>query len=198
MIELSIALIVFLFPLAYSPGPGNLFFAVNGAKFGLMATLPSNAGYHAATWVVTVVLGFGFGAIVKQYPFAFKYIGIAGSVYVLYLAWLFFNAGVVGDTAGAPKIGFWDGAILLLFNPKAYVIIVAMFTQFLGTSSDVYLVLLISTLFTVNNLLAFIIWTYFGDRLIHQFNNEKYASYINKLFGIVLAVIAVWMLMRAF
>jgi len=173
IIELSIALIVFLFPLAYRPVPGNLFFAVNGAKFG-------------------------FGAIVQQYPSALRYIGIAGSVYVLYLAWLFFNAGIVGDAAGALKISFWDGAILLLFSPKAYVIIVAMFTQFLGASSDVYLVLLISTLFIVNNLIAFIIWTYFGDRLIHQFNNEKYASYINKLFGIVLAVIAVWMLMRAF
>ena len=57
MIEITIALIIFLFPLAYSPGPGNMFFAANGARFGFAATVPSNIGYHIATWLVTVVIG---------------------------------------------------------------------------------------------------------------------------------------------
>lgn len=59
MIEITIALIIFLFPLAYSPGPGNMFFAANGARFGFAATVPSNIGYHIATWLVTVVIGLG-------------------------------------------------------------------------------------------------------------------------------------------
>ena len=60
MIEITIALIIFLFPLAYSPGPGNMFFAANGARFGFAATVPSNIGYHIATWLVTVVIGLGY------------------------------------------------------------------------------------------------------------------------------------------
>ena len=40
MREITIALIIFLFPLAYSPGPGNMFFATNGARFGFATTVP--------------------------------------------------------------------------------------------------------------------------------------------------------------
>ncbi len=34
MTQTTIALVLFLAPLAYSPGPGNLFFAATGARFG--------------------------------------------------------------------------------------------------------------------------------------------------------------------
>ena len=44
-----LALLAFLFPLAYSPGPGNMFFAAIGARFGLRSTLAATAGYHITT-----------------------------------------------------------------------------------------------------------------------------------------------------
>jgi threonine/homoserine/homoserine lactone efflux protein len=52
-----------------------------------------------------------------------------------------------------------DGAFLLIFNPKAYLIVVLMFSQFLPASgmSDAGLVLWITTVLTVNNLEAFTI-----------------------------------------
>ena len=55
-----IALLIFLFPLAFSPGPGNMFFAVNGARFGFVNTLSANFGYHLATIMITLIIGFGF------------------------------------------------------------------------------------------------------------------------------------------
>ena len=63
-----LALLVFLFPLAYSPGPGNMFFAANGARFGLRATIPASIGYHLATWIVTAAIGFGFMATLERLP----------------------------------------------------------------------------------------------------------------------------------
>ena len=58
--QTTFALLLFLFPLAYSPGPGNIFFAANGARFGFRLTMQANIGYHIATWGVTMVIGFGF------------------------------------------------------------------------------------------------------------------------------------------
>ena len=55
-----VALLIFLFPLAFSPGPGNMFFAANGARFGFAKTLSANFGYHLATIIVTFLIGFGF------------------------------------------------------------------------------------------------------------------------------------------
>jgi threonine/homoserine/homoserine lactone efflux protein len=93
MIEVTIALIIFLFPLAYSPGPGNIFFAANGARFGFAATVPPNIGYHIATWLVTVVIGLGMITALNDYPNVFLAFKISGAAYVLWLAGKLIRAG---------------------------------------------------------------------------------------------------------
>jgi threonine/homoserine/homoserine lactone efflux protein len=82
-----VALMAFLFPLAYSPGPGNMFFAALGARFGTVVTLPANAGYHIATLVVTGLLGLGLVSAVHPGTAFFVGLKLAGSVYVMWLAW---------------------------------------------------------------------------------------------------------------
>lgn len=195
--EPVIALLIFLFPLAYSPGPGNMFFAAIGARFGLRASMAANAGYHAATWIVTFAIGLGFSAAMHSLPQLFTVIKWIGSAYVLYLALRFIRSGAATGSAQAGPAGFADGAMLLVLNPKAYLIIGLMFSQFLiGSGFDrMAAVLWISTIFTLNNLLAFILWTAFGDRLASRFRDEAGARMLNHLFGLLLAGVAVWMLL---
>jgi len=83
--------------------------------------------------------------------------------------------------------------VLLLLNPKAYVIIALMFSQFLGTATDLALVLGIATVFTLNNLLAFTAWTVAGDRLLSAFRTEAHARQVNTAFGLALGGVAIWM-----
>ena len=197
MLQTTIALLVFLFPLAYSPGPGNMFFAANGARFGFRATIPANTGYHIATWIVTAAIGLGFVAALDQFPQAFAALKIAGSLYVLWLAWKLFGAGQLGSDADATAATFVDGVVLLVLNPKAYVIIALMFTQFLGGSEPASLatVALITTVFTANNLVAFSIWALVGDRIASYFRKPESAQKLNMMFGGILAAVAVWMLL---
>lgn len=196
MIALTIALVVFLFPLAYSPGPGNMFFAANGARFGVSATLPANTGYHVATWIITIFIGYGFAAAIENSPAIFVLIKYAGSAYVLYLAWKIFRSGVITTKEDPLPAGFFDGVVLLLLNPKAYIIITLMFTQFLTNTSVNHntAVLWISTVFTLNNFIAFFIWTAIGDQIAARFRDEYYARKLNMIFGSVLAIVALWML----
>ena len=194
MIETSIALILFLFPLAYSPGPGNVFFAANSARFGFRATVPANAGYHVATWIVTAAIGFGFLAALERFPQIFVVLKVAGSVYVLWLAWKLFRAGAMSGAAQARPARFRDGVLLLVLNPKAYVIIALMFTQFLE-GTDVAAVVLITTVFTLNNLVAFSVWALVGDKIAGVFRTPESARKLNSLFGGILAAVAVWMLL---
>lgn len=197
MTEPTLALIAFLFPLAYSPGPGNLFFAANGARFGFRATVPANIGYHLATWIVTCALGLGFSTLAAQGGGLLGPMKWAGSAYVLYLAWGLLRAGALRGGVAARPAGFADGAILLVLNPKAYVIIALMFSQFLvaGQGRDARLVLWIATVFTLNNLLAFVLWTLAGDRLAASFRNAVAARRLNVLLGGLLAGVALWMLL---
>jgi len=197
MLELTIALVVFLFPLAYSPGPGNLFFAANGARFGLGATMPAMAGYHAATLLVTAAIGLGFAAAIDEFPGFFIIVKWAGSAYVLYLAWKFFRAGMMRDAGEARPAGFMEGGLLLVLNPKAYVIIALMFTQFLAPATAGYAaaVLWISLVFTLNNLIAFTVWALIGDQILARFRDAASFRRMNLGFGIVLTVVAIWMLL---
>ena len=196
MLETTIALIIFLFPLAYSPGPGNMFFAANGARFGLRATLPANLGYHLATWIVTVAIGFGLFTVMQQYPQVFAILKIAGAGYVLLIAWKLFRAGVTDGAPPSKPASFADGVVLLILNPKAYVIIALMFSQFLGHPDQPRLaaVLLITTVFTVNNFIAFIVWIQLGDTMASRFRSPSKARILNMGFGVILAAVAVWML----
>ena len=197
MLELTIKLILFLFPLAYSPGPGNMFFAANGARFGFGATVTANAGYHLATWIVTLAIGLGFGFVAAQFPNFLLAIKYLGSVYVLYLAWLLVRAGTLDAKAEPRHAGFADGVILLILNPKAYLIIALIFTQFTSATgaANVWLVLWISTVFTLNNLVAFSLWAAIGDALASAFRDEAGARVLNLVFGLMLAAVAVWMLL---
>jgi threonine/homoserine/homoserine lactone efflux protein len=195
MLDITLPLIIFLFPLAYSPGPGNLFFAAIGARSGAFASLHASAGYHVATWIVTFAVGFGFAGFVTRFPLAFTIIKYAGSAYVLWLAWKFFRAGISQAKAETRSATFADGAVLLILNPKAYLIIALMFTQFLPPTATNFtqLVFYITTIFTLNNLLAFFIWALLGDALSRLFREERQARTINMTFAVLLVVIAIWM-----
>lgn len=195
MLSTIFALIIFLFPLAFSPGPGNIFFATNGARFGIQATLPANLGYHVATWIVTAAIGLGALAAFTSNPEVFFALKLVGSLYVLWLAWRLFTSGTNESTHEAEPAGFGTGVLLLLLNPKAYIIIALMFTQFVATNAATawQFVLVITTVFTLNNLVAFLTWTAAGDWLASQFRNERHAARINRMFGTVLAAVALWM-----
>lgn len=198
MFDLTLALLLFLLPLAYSPGPGNMFFAAIGGRFGLRASVPATTGYHLATFVVTAAVGLGFSGIARLSPVLFDALRYAGAAYVLWLALGFLRAGAIMAKVEAKAATALDGAVLLVLNPKAYVIIALMFSQFLPASdgSAPARVLWITTVFTLNNLVAFTLWTLAGDMMLRQFRSASGARKMNLGFAVMLAAVALWMLLR--
>ena len=186
-------LIFFLFPLAFSPGPGNLFFAAIGARFGFAASLPALAGYHVATWIVTVALGFGAAALLDSAPIAFELMRWIGGAYILYLAWKLSRSGLLGCRGEARPASSVDGVMLLILNPKAYVILSLMLSQFLRPDANVHDVLSIATAFTFNNLIAFAVWTVFGDRIGRLFSHVGAANLLNTVLALMLVLVALWL-----
>jgi len=197
MFELTLALLLFLLPLAYSPGPGNMVFAAIGGRFGLRASIPASTGYHLATFAVTAAIGLGFSAVAGWNPLIFDVLRYGGVAYVLWLAYALMRAGAASEGDAARPASALDGAVLLVFNPKAYVIIALMFTQFLAAGSDPARVLWITVIFTLNNLVAFTLWTVMGDVLLRRFRSEAAARPMNMGFGLLLGAVAVWMLVRS-
>ena len=206
--EAFVTLVVFLFPLAYSPGPGNAFFAAIGATRGVRAAVPALAGYHLATVVVTLLIGLSVGVTVLTNPIVSRVLSVVGSIYILWIASRFLraawartrNSAVPGQATPATKVGFWAGAVVLLVNPKAYSIIAVMFMQFLRPplDDDVLAVIVITTVFTVNNVIAFIAWAALGRALTALFRSERSQRVIDYLFAAMLLGVAIWMIVPVF
>jgi len=196
MVPEALALILFLLPLAWSPGPGNLFFAALGGRSGLRASWPASLGYHAATWAVTLGIGLGFGAVAGGASHLARGMALLGGAYVLWMAWKFWQAGAVSARSHIRSAGVMDGAILLILNPKAYAIIAAMFTQFLHPEAGALQVVWITSLFTLNNLVAFTVWTWAGDRILRHWQRETSAQRLNRSAAVLLAGVALWMILR--
>ena len=113
---------------------------------------------------------------------------------MIFLSYKFLKSGAYKSTTRDIGTTFTDGVILLIFNPKAYVIISLMFTIFLNNNQNLLKVILISVIFTLNNCLSFTLWTIFGDLLGTKFRNEKYSKILNKIFSLSLFLVGIWIL----
>jgi threonine/homoserine/homoserine lactone efflux protein len=88
-------------------------------------------------------------------------------------------------------MGVGGGAVLLLFNPKAYMIIALMFTQF--AQAPGLGVIGVATVFTLNNMLAFALWASAGATLMRLWSRPEAAAWINRALAAMLAAVALWM-----
>ena len=75
-----------------------------------------------------------------------------------------------------------------------------MFTQFLRPplNDDVFMVLAITVIFTINNLVAFIVWALGGSALTALFRGERSKQVIDYVFAATLIAVAIWMIVPLF
>jgi len=184
----TLTLLLFLLPLAYSPGPGNLFFAAHGARFGWRNSLPALFGYHAATLAASLAVGGGL--LVATGPDTARLLLWVGNGYILWLALRLWRASALPLRTNTAHAGLWDGAALLALNPKAWAIMAALYAQF--PSADWHTVAWVATVFTLNNAVAFMLWTGLGQTLLARIQNPAHLRRINKGFALLLAAVAIW------
>ena len=96
----------------------------------------------------------------------------------MYLAYKFFRADVYNQNSQKFRCTFTDGVALLVFNPKAYVIISLMFAIFLDSNQNILKLIIITLVFTINNFISFTLWTVFGDLIGAKFRNENIPKYL--------------------
>jgi len=189
-----------MFPLVFSIGPGNVMFASFGARFGVKKSLPFLFGFDSVTVLLALLIGYGGTQLMSEYATTFTYLKYAGAIYLIYLATLFFNASPYEeeDTASSTTSPtFINGAIVQALNVKSLIVISLIFTTFLGTQPDTIdsnKILILSGLLLVLALSCHLIWLYSGAWLAQQFASEKFNQIQNRVFSIMLVIVAIWIL----
>ncbi|MTH96049.1 LysE family translocator [Roseibium sp. RKSG952] len=124
---------------AISPGPAVLLAISNTLRFGRNATLASASGNAVGLVILGFAVAYGFGAIMATSALAFTILKFIGAAYLIYLGFKVwrdksgFNS--LDGSLGAQKSKralFLQALAVSVTNPKAILVISALFPQFLS------------------------------------------------------------------
>lgn len=177
-----------------TPGPNNVMLATTGANFGYRGTLPAILGIQAGIFVQTMLMCVGLGSIFVAYPLAQQVLRIAGSLYLIYLAWKLAGASVGG--ASAPKaVSFAQAAIFQALNPKSWLKAVTVASVFMPAGRDMLAsALLVTMIGTLVGMPCNIMWALFGVSIRSLLKNPRNQRLFNLTMGAILVALALMFL----
>ena len=124
------ALIAFSFVSSVTPGPNNILLWASGTEFGFKRTIRHIVGTALGIGSMALAVGAGLGILITTVPQVEFVMKLAGSVYLLYLAYQIAGAHALerGDL-GRP-LGQLQAAAFQVINPKAWIIALGAITTF--------------------------------------------------------------------
>lgn len=190
--------------LALLPGPDNLYVMAQsmrqGWRIGFMLILGLCSGLVVHTGIVAV----GASELIYRYHLVYQAINVFGACYLVYLAYLLFNAGVVTQTpAGGDMLrsrqAYWRGVLMNLSNPKVILFFLSFTQPFIqvenGQLGRQYAQLAI--LMILATLLVFGAISVFADRLGPWLKQSARAQIIfNRISASILFVLACYLLIN--
>lgn len=134
---------VTIFTVSATPGPNMLFAMNTGLRFGPRRAVWAGAGMCVALAGMAAVSALGLGAVLASSAIAFELLRWAGVAYLVWLGIQSWRAPVeaggqrraaAGDSAAEPRRLFLRGTLVSLSNPKAIVVMTALFPQFIDAA----------------------------------------------------------------
>lgn len=188
--------------LALAPGPDNIFVLVQSALYGARAGFAVTFGLITGLIGHTTAVSLGVAALFQTSEVAFTVLKIAGSLYLLYLAWLSFRSGVSkASLDNNPFPGFLAlyrrGVIMNITNPKVTLFFLAFLPQFAHPEigSVPIQIMIFGALFQLATLIIFGLVALLGGRLALWFNQSTRGQiFINRLAGCVFTGMAILLL----
>jgi threonine/homoserine/homoserine lactone efflux protein len=123
-------LVGFSFVSSVTPGPNNILLWASGAQFGFARTVPHVIGTALGLGGMTLAVAAGLSAIVTSAPQVAFGMKIAGSLYLLYLAYQIAGANALQRGVVARPLGMLQAAAFQLINPKAWIFALGAITTF--------------------------------------------------------------------
>jgi threonine/homoserine/homoserine lactone efflux protein len=190
-----VALLGFGFVCTVTPGPNNILLWASGASFGLRRSWPHVMGTAFGVGLMAVLVAAGLGVLVTTIPglgFAMK---VAGSVYLLYLAWQVAGAGALEGTTSARPMGLLQAIAFQLVNPKVWIFAVGAVSTFRPPNMPIAvgsaLVVLVMMAITIPSSTLWVVGGDALDRLIKRPATRRAVS-LGLALLVVATVVLVW------
>ena len=178
-----------------TPGPNNMMLVASGAHHGYRRTLPAIFGISTGNALLTFVTCMGLGALFVRWPLLHDALRLAGTLYMLVLAWKLAGASVVLDRPPA-RVGFWQGAALQAVNPKSWVRAITIASVFMPAQFSVPAgALLVSVVGAFIGFPCVSMWALFGVAIGRFLSSPGRRKVFNVIMAASLAILA-FLLMR--
>lgn len=180
-----------------TPGPNNTLLMLSSARWGIRATLPHIAGILAGFPVMVFVVAAGMGEFFTRYPKTQLALRSACLIWILYLAWQTFRAGMpdaTGDKAGRP-MRLWEAAAFQWVNPKAWLMAAAAPAMFILPGQDkITGALFVTAGFFFAAIPSTLVWCLFGTAIARFLNSQTRIRWFNTVMAVLLVASALPML----
>jgi threonine/homoserine/homoserine lactone efflux protein len=196
-LDVFLALLAYAFVTSITPGPNNFMLLSSGVNFGFVRTVPHMLGIAIGFLVLLLAVGFGLGAVLTAFPALHTALKVAGSAYLLYLAWkIAMSRSMSGKgEAGAQPLRFIDAAAFQWVNPKAWVMAVTAMAVYTDPARPFLSVVLIAVAFALVNLPSVSTWAGFGTALRGFLSDPVRLKWFNIAMGLLLAA-TLWPMLR--
>ncbi len=194
--DLLAALVVFMIAGSITPGPNTMLLLASGVNFGARATIPHMLGVAIGFAVMVAAVGLGLAGLFRLYPVIDTVLRVAGSLYLIWLAWRIAQAGSAGETGGrARPMTFLEAAAFQWINPKAWVLAVAAIVAYAPASAGLSGIGLVAVVVALVNIPCASAWVMFGAALRRVLANQRALRIFNVTMAILL-VLSVWPMVR--
>jgi threonine/homoserine/homoserine lactone efflux protein len=189
-----LAFLALLLPLTLSPGPATIALAGLGMNRGIVRSMPFFSGLLISAFGIAVASGMGLNAVFLAYPTAYQILRYAGICYIFYLAWKFLRARPSISDSADGEFRVLDGMLLTVLNPKFYLVVTVLFSQFLKPGQGA----LWAVIFGLTAVLAVsqFVWLAAGAGIKPLLKSETALCIQSRVFGVLLLLVAAFMLLR--
>ncbi|PMJ91745.1 LysE family translocator [Vibrio sp. 10N.261.55.A7] len=190
MNSLMLAMVVFAFVGAVTPGPVNLLATSTAINRGMKEALKHVMGASIAYAMVVFFSGSVMQTIALLLPKLEFAMQISGSAFLLYLAVRIYTAPVSAmEMTSSQARSWWVGALTQLLNPKAWLVAMSGVSLYvLGQENPTSSLILFTSVSLIVCFVGVGIWAVIGQILASKLENPTQQRQFNKVMAVLLGV----------
>lgn len=170
----------FILATMYTPGPNNISSAGLGLAHGYRRTLPYMLGIALGFFLMMLASALLSATLLTAFPALDAVMRYAGAAYILYLAYAVLKLGYAVDDGKGEPLGFVNGMLLQLVNPKTIVFGFTVFSTFLaGLAGQNAALTLAAAAFAVLAFGACSLWALFGSAISRYLADPRIRLAVN-------------------
>ncbi len=186
--DLLIAMAMFALVTSITPGPNNMMLLASGVNFGVRRTLPHWLGVSLGHFVMLILVGAGFERLLNAHPLVYQGMKLVGMAYLIYLAWTVARSGApqrAGEQAAQP-LGFLGAAAFQWVNPKAWIMALGYFSNYMPPDASMIFIVLTCLMFSAINFPSVGVWVWLGAQLERHLQNDALRRAFNGTMALLL------------